>query len=842
MKKVFALAALLLLALPVFAADFTVGASPAEQTVCATDTILYVLDVQNGGGSTDSYTVSVSGDAAKWAVAAPAGFTLKPQETTQAYIYVTPVSGANPGAYDLKVKINGQETLLKVNVGDCHSTTLTADVTEQSICADTTASYQLTLANTGKYTETFDLSLTGTAAKWATLSENTIKLTAGQTAQITTTVTPPADQTGLLDLTVTAKAGNSNAAASLQLGVQSNNCYEFNLMPDKNYLSFCENSEAKIPLTIVNTGNVDNTYTVSAAGPRWISVEQERLDVPAGGSRTTNLILFPDYGVSGDFKINVRAESDRGEIVSEQRITANVETCHSTDLKISAAEDTLCPFTTKAYAISLKNTGTFDERYAVTVTGSDFATVDKSFVDVPAGQLDNINLLVDTADYPAGNYQINVMAEAQDPAHAKSTDSLMITIVPKESCFGVLTTAALTKVQAAPGEGTLVPVIVENKGTEQSTYNLEVSGTGAAYAKLNPAVLTIEGRRAKTAYIYIAVPEETARKEYMLTVSARLEDGTVSSSSGVILDVVAPIATVTSATQKPAEETQITTSAVEAKLNALRSSVIAFFGKVENFGKAKITQIKEFFSRNETAGPGEEEKIEGVVENISEETAGSQFLSEAAQQKLSEASGQTQEAIKSAGTKLENFLSGVPGFDTLSGLKNKVASINLPGEKPAEGSSVQRIKDNVKKIVGFNASASGFAASAKTFLFEKTYKIPNWAWLTGIIIILAVISYILKEEEPEGEKPKVNGNNKGKGMWQKFMDWLEEEDEVKPEGQKLSETKPEEPKLKANDILKEVVKEQQEQKDKSKSQDLDSSASQRKPKPAPKKRGRPRKK
>lgn len=855
MKKGIALAALLLLVLPVvYAGDFTVGTSSTEQNVCATDTVLYVLTVQNTDSGTDSYTVSLSGDAAKWAVAAPAGFTLKSQETTQVYVYVTPVSGALPGAYGLEAKVNGQETLLKVDVGDCHSATLTSEVTTQSICADTSAEYSMILSNTGKYTETFDLSLSGTAAKWATLSEKTLKLVSGQTASIKVTATPPADQTGLLDLTVTAKAENSNAAARLQLGVQSNNCYEFDLMLDKNYLSFCENSEVKMPITINNGGNLDNTYTITASGVNWASVENEKLDVPAKGSRVTNLVLFPDYGVSGSFKITVKAVSEKGETVSEQIVTTDVQACHSTDLKISVDEDTVCPFTIKAYEVSLKNTGTFDERYSVTLSGADFATLDKSFVDVAAGKIENINLIIDTKDLSAGAYSISVKAEAQDPAHARSSDTLELKIEPKESCFGVLTTAALTRVQAAPGEGTLVPVIIENKGTEESTFNLEVSGTGAAYAKLNPAVVTMEGRRARTAYLYIAVPEETARKEYLLTISARLQDGTVSSSSNVVLDVVPPTAVVTSAMPTPAEQVQGVVGTAREKLNSIRDSVKGFFDKVENLGKAGISKIKEMSSKviskiKIPAEETEEPKIEEPAEEATETQENSQFLSEAAQKKLAESKEAVKEVpikaeavVQSMAAKVKNALptfENIKSLDTLKSIKNRIAGINLPGETAREGSFVDRIKQNIKRLIGFSGISGGDLTSsgliekvkslftkAKTFLFEKTYKFPNWAWLAGIVAILAIISYLLKDED---KKPLVNGENKkGKGMFGRFMDWLEEEDEPSQQPQAAEQQPAEPPKPKAQDILKEVEKEQNEEKEK--------------PKPAPKKKGRPKKK
>ncbi|GAF89952.1 unnamed protein product, partial [marine sediment metagenome] len=84
---------------------FSLNAETAVLSTCATDTALYVIPITNTGGSFDSYTVSVSGSAAKWAVAAPSGFKLAPSETEYLYVYATPAMDALAGIYSLDVQV-----------------------------------------------------------------------------------------------------------------------------------------------------------------------------------------------------------------------------------------------------------------------------------------------------------------------------------------------------------------------------------------------------------------------------------------------------------------------------------------------------------------------------------------------------------------------------------------------------------------------------------------------------------------------------------------------------------------------------------------------------------------
>ncbi|MBD3262912.1 hypothetical protein GF374_00855 [Candidatus Woesearchaeota archaeon] len=543
-KLVIVLAAFLVLCfMPAGLADFGLSTSVTTQATCATDTVLYNVQVTNTGGLTDSYTVSMSGDAAEWAVAAPAGFNLEPGETENVYVYVTPVSGALVGTYDLKIIINsrhsGKESVdLNTEVANCHSVALTATTPSKEACVCTMVEYPLTIANTGRYTENFELSLSGNAAEWATLSDETVRLEAGESKEIFAYVTTDCDAIDEYELSVKAESQNSNALTSQQLNLISQPCYDFDMAPEKNYLSFCENTEVKVPVTIKNEGTADNTYTLKVDGPRWATMEKEKVTVPASSEEQIKLVLFPEYKVAGDFKIKVAAVGELGEVATEKELTANVLTCHSTDLKVGKERDVVCPYTSKVYEVSLANTGEYAEHYALSVSGADWATIDQPFVNLDSGNSQKVNLEINPKDVAAGKYMLKVTAESQDSCGTTDSDEIEIEIASKDKCFGVQASAALSSVDVTYGEGALIPVVIENKGTETSTYYLDVSGTGASYAQLNPATVELGGREAETIYLYTAVPEATPQTKYAVTVSARLEDGTVSSSTTVNVNVV----------------------------------------------------------------------------------------------------------------------------------------------------------------------------------------------------------------------------------------------------------------------------------------------------------------
>jgi uncharacterized membrane protein len=758
----------------------TLSENSAE--TCATDTSIFLFTVSNTANFENAYTVSFSDSAGKWAIAAPQGFSLKPGQSETVYVYVTPSISASPGIYPLKITLSsvaGTETATAViTVKDCHSASLKTSASAADVCSATEAVYPLTLQNTGKYTENFALSISGVPAKWSTISEELVRLEAGQVKDIIVSSVPPADQTGNFALTITAASQNSEALASADLKLSSKGCYDFSAAADANYVSFCENSEAKIPLAVENKGSVDNSYSVSVEGPVWSTVENKNLDIPSSQAKFTNVVLFPGFGVAGNFKIKVIVTPETGD-AQEQIIMASVRSCHDMSLDLATAEDTICPHTSKVYAVSLVNNGEFAERYALTVTGADYASLDKDFVDLAAGNSTEFNLLVEPKDVNAETKTITVMAKAQEPSHASATSALKLTVAPISSCYGVQATAAITRVNVAAGEPAVVPIIIENKGIENSTYNLDVSGTGAQFIQLNPASIKLNGKTAKTIYAYVAVPDQTAEDTYKATVSARLADGTVSSTT--TFDIVL------GTSEQPAAEKPITEGTSRGRLIAIKDRIVEFFKSIgeritavqrphlgmPNLNLSSISLpkfgTKETATENETNKTNETEGNVSGTENITTEENITIEENQTEEQNL------TEEIILEENKTTEH----ITVSENISKFLSPEAAAKLSAENKTGGFKLSMPKISMPSI---SIPSLGFV---KGFLTQSTYYIPNWLFIIVVIVIVAILSYILRKKD----------------FAKKFNEFLEEDtEEKKPEGPQ------------AQDILDEVAKAKKENK------------------------------
>lgn len=716
-------------------------------TACASDTILFVLDVANHGANSDSYTVSLAGDAAKWAVAAPSGFVLKPGQSNSVYIYVTPSPSAQPGTYSLDAIANSglsgkTTTSYSVVVDDCHAGALTVQASTLNTCACAPGKYSVSLENTGKYSEAFAIKLSGSGAQYATPSLSEVRLAPNEKKDFDVSVLTSCSTVGTFDLAVLAISKDSSAVASAPLVLNSEACYDFDFVPDKNYLSFCENAQASIPINLQNKGTVGNSYDLKVSGPSWASLESTSVQAAAGRPAVANLILFPKLGTTGDFRINVEASSEKGEQKVSREIVANVLQCYAADVRISAEQDTICSGTEKAYSVQVSNLGKYDGNFVLSASGTDFVSLDAQSVKLKAGDSAVVNLVASPKDTASGGHVIRVSAEQAGISSA--SDELVLKVPPRDSCFGVRTTPAEQHVSVARGQGALIPIVVENLGRESAVYNLEVSGSGAAYAKLNPSTLTLDGSEAGTAYAYIALPADALQQDYKLTVSARLQSGAVYSSSVIdisVAEIKEPEVT------KPASQT---TENGEHELPNFSAQTQA----IKGFASGLLARARSFVS---SAGHVDTAQTNASSKNL---------------------------RLPKVQVKLPNLQIS----DKVSGAASAVGSLDAQARDKAN-ELVGPYTEAVKRPLRYARDL------IRNLVHGRTYGYKNWQVGVGAVMILAILFAVARSwprgpakpaavvrvqtlEQPKPAAPvQPASQTQQKSLWKKFIDWLEEEDE-----------------------------------------------------------------
>ncbi|MBL7147333.1 MAG: hypothetical protein ISS82_00730 [Nanoarchaeota archaeon] len=535
-KKRVILLFLILLFLPLVKA-FELTSIGTSESTCAGSTILFTSNVFGTG----DFTINLDGTASSWATAVPQGFSIINQNKN-IYLYVTPPSSALPGNYNLNLIVSNNietETInYNVDVNNCHNMVLTGDLSK-AICACNLDTFSFNLLNAGNYQENYNLNIQGSAQNWITLSENSITLAPNEQKTIYAYANIPCN-TNPNNYGFTLSASNPYVISSINSNIEVQNCFDFDLITNKDYISMCDHAIENIVLTINNKGSNTNKFFIELDGPLFANPENHELIIDGLQSKTTSLIFSPDYNVEGNFNTNLKVRSDYGNIQKQKNIIIDVRTCNSVLLEILENHDRICSSLTKTYQAKIKNTGELPKQFKLE-TSELWAQLDTILVNLqPSEELDfNIEITPPTI---SGNNKVYVKASALDTNLISSEDYISIDVISSENCYKPNIQA--DNIEVLKDNSATLPVIIENKGSQPATYNIAISGTSSSFIQLNPAVVSLEPGKSEIVYLYIAPSNLIASDIYKATISVILDE-TILEAKTINIHVKEPIDQIT---------------------------------------------------------------------------------------------------------------------------------------------------------------------------------------------------------------------------------------------------------------------------------------------------------
>ena len=791
------ISALMLISAPALA--FGLTSADLSTSTCPSNTGLFVAQISNTGTSTEVYTLALSGSASGWASVAPAGLALGPSQAQDIYIYVTPSTNAQPGLYGLKLTVSSGSSTKTLDfnyeVESCHDILLTVQNNELAVCSGNPAMYILNLRNDGQWEDTYDLVTSGDASSWSTVSHNSVSLSPGESQQLAVTVTPPRSEIGVYSLALAATSRNVRTVVAQSLAVVSNSCYEYDMVASESYVSFCDNTEAKIPITITNSGSENNVYNFDLTGTAWSVLDRDSMSISAGSSGTFNLVLTPSFGDVGTSKFIISSSASQGDTADSAVINANILTCRDTSLDIESSSTELCPKTSDTVDILLTNAGRFEENYALTVDGPSWAEISDNSVSLASGESTDLQLTLAPSIRSSGSSSdIKITARSQNVGNTQSSDTIKVKVLSGSKCYNFGLKSEFNEVVIAYGESALVPIVVTNTGSQSALYEFSVSGDGAKMAQINPGAVEVEGNSAEEIYLYISVPRDVAKEDYVIYVAA--QSGELRETTSIRLTI---------SDEVPSYSVGPTSS------GRISGSIISLYSSASNFivnywyvfpGLLVLLVIFLIFSRVR-----ESESWMKDLELLEQEL-------EVSEKKLKKTKS-TQPTIFKRFTNwlmeddveivTKSKVKKVVSKKSESGALSKLWTWLMEEDKPKEKPSVKsrpKIKtqpnflvrawtwlteDNEKvEIITTRAkSDKPILEEVKDFLFEEVPVTDRPIKKKSVKkdgLWNRVTKWLMEKDEPKKKVAKkvepIKKITKKDGLWTKFTNWLEEEDEL----------------------------------------------------------------
>ena len=372
-----------------------IGLSLAKDKVsgCPGYAIPVELTVSNNDVATRTYALSLE---------LPAGWTqpdngfIQPDvtlvsgEAKKLTFWVNPSYA--PGICSVKVKakagIDEAYKMLEVEVLRCHEIALQTPETVD-VCMDANFQYSFTVANNGKETEEFDVTVAGS---WSTkeLHKESLSLEAGKSKNIAFDMTAPKESG---KITVKAVSKTSYAKDEKYTQVNANKCYDFEAAMEPKESNACVGSSAKYVVAITNKGTAADVYMISS--PQWVTPSQTNVTVLPGEQKTIELNAFPENKGKTSFDVKI---TSKGRDALSKTLKASIEgkICRSVAVIVSPSRQEVCKGLPVEYKVTVKNTGMAKDTYTLS---SNMGMLESDTVAVDQGEIKELTLKIETKDF-----------------------------------------------------------------------------------------------------------------------------------------------------------------------------------------------------------------------------------------------------------------------------------------------------------------------------------------------------------------------------------------------------------------------------------------------------------
>jgi len=496
-----------------------VSISPPYQSGVPGENLIYAVTVANTGNVSDTYDLTVSENLNWGPSISPISVTVLAFSSGNATLsVVVPLSGIGCTEDNITVTANSRSDNTVSDSGSCIAHATIVRGVNVSISPDyrsglngATLSYTVTITNAGNVPDNYDLSVNDNLGWSPSISPSLFNLAPGASGNASMSVTLPLNATGCTGdlVTVTARSRSDNAI------VGSDSCIAHvtivrgvGVSVSPSYRSGLNGATLDYTVTVSNTGNVEDTYSLTSADDAgWSpSVSPTSLTVPPWGNRTATLSVTVPSNAIGCTNDNMTLTATGTGVSDSDSCIAHATIVRGVDVSISPSYQSGGNGALLTYTVTVANTGNVSDTYNLTANdGAGWGpTLSPTSLAVPPWESRTSTLTVTLPSNAFGCTVDNVTVAATGTGVSDSA-----------SCIAHVTIVRAVEVSISPSYQTGLPgstlnytVTVANTGNVSDTYGL-VAGENLDWGPtVSPTSLTVPPWENRTATLSVAVPED----------------------------------------------------------------------------------------------------------------------------------------------------------------------------------------------------------------------------------------------------------------------------------------------------------------------------------------------
>lgn len=492
-------------------AELTVDDKAKETCIEEPVPATYDMNIKNLGKFEETYEISAS---VSWAGFSESEITVGPGEAKDFSVVLNP-EGLLLGTHKVMIYAKSTDTNspnyytpatqeIEIVVKECYDFTVDLQPKENVVCFGKSAEYILVIENTGLKEDTFSIF---TPSNWVEAKETEVTLGAGNKANVKVTATPETTGTHEVMVTVTSEKDTSNSKKASSL-VSSQECRSVAVIVTPTEQKVCSGlPPVNFDVSVKNIGTIGATYSLTTT--LGVLADSE-LTLDAGETKAT-ILTVPLDDLEGTTTVTVKAADDG--IYDEESINLIVENCYSAELIIEPEVQSVCPYDTASYTITLKNTGKLEDNYTLRYGDE---TED---ITLGPDESESYELTFLVPFEESGVYVVSAFADSE---HVSLTATAALNVKPMQDCYNaeikVEEKVCIKPCTMETCETTTVDVQIINTGEKPVLYNISIVGPEWTY--MEPTQLDLDSNETGNAYVYLSPNFDTEERSHTLTIGA----------------------------------------------------------------------------------------------------------------------------------------------------------------------------------------------------------------------------------------------------------------------------------------------------------------------------------
>jgi uncharacterized membrane protein len=498
------------------------------------DTGTFEVVVENTGAGTETYTIAQSSGPPGGLEFDVDNVTIEPSASEAIMVTIDVPTDIDEDTYYFNITVTSSRDptvnkTIEVSIDVLvNGVDLWSNEPEMSAFREEAINFVVTLNNTGQGEDTYDITLEGTGAAWATPGQSSLLIPENRESEVVIQVDVPDDADEgvyMINVTTTSSDGITAEVVTLLLEVMVDGVTVVaadelaEVWPDQTVILF---------FNITNTGQGPDTFDLTLEGdePGWGSISVSPITIEEGATETVTVdVMPPSDPAEGFYEYTLRATSANGITtttattsvkiwVSGVELTTNVS-------KMDGHRGDLIQFT-----LNVGNTGDGDDAISLSTElddWADLATFPSNTVTVASGESEEVTLTIHVPDdIDEGTYVLNAVGLSED-GKFKATISLRVDITVNS--VDITMSDVSKKVQQ--GKKVEFTLTVTNTGQGEDTFNVLVSGAAQDWAEVEKTVLTLAEDGVETITITVKVPKKAKAGDAMLNITVVSSDDTI---------------------------------------------------------------------------------------------------------------------------------------------------------------------------------------------------------------------------------------------------------------------------------------------------------------------------